>query len=91
MSVAQATNLAVHRPSPRRRFPISKGHKPVIQKPIKRPLARNSELYLSRLNASLADAQEAALPRVRERSLRAAAAWKEMYEKARLFEQRSSR
>jgi len=54
-------------------------------------MPRNSDLYLNRLNACLADAQMAALPRVRERSLRAASAWQEMYEKAKLFEQRAAR
>jgi len=60
-------------------------------KPSFKPTVRNSEFYLNRLNACLVEAREASLPRVRERSLRAAAAWKEMYEKAQLFEKRSGR
>lgn len=62
-----------------------------MQKPVTKPVARNSDVYLTRVKTSLADAEVAALPRVRERSLRAAAAWKVMYEKAKLFEQRSKK
>lgn len=53
--------------------------------------ARKSDFYLSRLRTCLDEATDASLPRVRERSLRAAAAWKDMYESARLFEKRSGR
>jgi len=60
-------------------------------KPSLKPTLRNSEFYLNRLDACLAEAREASLPLVRERSLRAAAAWKDMYEKAQLFEQRAAR
>ncbi|CCW19404.1 hypothetical protein EBBID32_37700 [Sphingobium indicum BiD32] len=60
-------------------------------KPSLKPTVRNSEFYRHRLDACLAEAQAASLPLVRERSLRAAAAWKDMYEKAQLFEQRSGR
>lgn len=63
----------------------------MTRKPVARPTARNSDLYLGRLNTCLAEAKEAALPRVRERSLRAAAAWKEMYEKAQRYEQHSGK
>lgn len=59
--------------------------------PLLKPAARNSAFYLSRFNACLENAREASLPRVRERSLRAAAAWHEMYEKAQLFERRLGR
>jgi hypothetical protein len=60
----------------------------MTQKPLLKPTARNSEFYLSRLNTCLEEAKAASLPLVRERSMRAAAAWKEMYEKAQLFERR---
>jgi hypothetical protein len=60
-------------------------------KPLLKPTTRNSDVYLNRLNTCLEEAREASLPRVRERSMRAAAAWKEMYEKAQLFELRQRR
>lgn len=63
----------------------------MTQKPLLKPTARNSDFYLNRLNTCLEEAKEASLPRVRERSMRAAAAWKEMYEKAQLFERRLGR
>lgn len=56
-----------------------------------KPTLRNSELYLNRSRACLEEASAASLPRVRERALRAATAWQEMYDKALLSEQRSSR
>tara|TARA_B110001454_G_scaffold61214_1_gene59692 strand:+ start:2205 stop:2387 length:183 start_codon:yes stop_codon:yes gene_type:complete len=49
---------------------------------------RNSEFYLQRLKKCLAEAEETSLPQVRERCLRAAAAWQEMYEKASTFDRR---
>lgn len=63
----------------------------MTKRPHFKPTLRNSHFYLSRLNACLEDARETSLPCVRERCLRAAAAWKEMYEKAELFEKRLSR
>lgn len=60
-------------------------------KPHFKPTTRNSDFYLNRRNACLAEARAEPLPRVRERSLRAAAAWEEMYEKAQLFEKRQGR
>lgn len=55
-----------------------------------KPSARNSAFFLLRHDACLRNAEDAELPLVRERSLRAAAAWREMYDKAELFEQRLS-
>lgn len=56
-----------------------------------KPSLCNSELYLSRSRACLEEAREASLPCVRERALRAATAWQEMYDKALLFERRAGR
>lgn len=63
----------------------------MTQKPLLKPTARNSDFYLVRVNTCLEEARETSLPRVRDRCLRAAAAWKEMYEKAQLFERRLGR
>jgi len=63
----------------------------MTQKPLLKPTARNSAFYLIRVNTCLEEAKQASLPHVRERSMRAAAAWKEMYEKAQLFERRLGR
>jgi hypothetical protein len=63
----------------------------MTQKPLLKPTARNSDFYLIRVNTCLEEAREATLPCVRDRCLRAAAAWKEMYEKAHLFERRLGR
>jgi len=63
----------------------------MTQKPQPKPTARNSAFYLTRVNTCLEEANQASLPRVRERSMRAAAAWREMYEKAQLFERRLGR
>lgn len=63
----------------------------MTQKPLLKPTARNSDFYLIRVNTCLEEARDASLPRVRDRFLRAAAAWKEMYEKAQLFERRLGR
>jgi hypothetical protein len=56
-----------------------------------KPTVRNGEFFLTRLQASLAEANATELPKVRERALRAAAAWQEMYEKAQNFEKRQAR
>ncbi len=56
-----------------------------------KPPVRNSDVYHSRFKACLDEAMAANLPNVRERALRAAAAWNDMYEKAQLFERRSGR
>ncbi|WP_156457790.1 hypothetical protein [Altererythrobacter sp. Root672] len=57
-----------------------------------KPTGRSSsEFFLARLQASLIEANESALPNIREQALRAAAAWKEMYDKAQLLEKRQSR
>lgn len=56
-----------------------------------KPTSRNSEFYRTRMKACETEASTAALPNVRERALRAAAAWQEMYEKAQLFEKRQGR
>ena len=53
-----------------------------------KPTARNSRFYLARMQACQTEAQEASLPNVRDRALRAAVAWREMYRKALQFEQR---
>jgi len=53
--------------------------------------ARKSDFYFGRMRTCLDEATQATLPRVKERSLRAAAAWREMYERARTFEARSGR
>ena len=53
--------------------------------------ARKSDFYFGRMRTWLDEATQASLPRVRERSLRAAAAWREMYERARTFETRSGK
>lgn len=63
----------------------------MTQKPLVKPTTRNSDFYLIRLNTCLEEAEEATLPRVRDRCLRAAAVWQEMYEKAQLFERRLGR
>lgn len=60
-------------------------------KPQLKPGSPKSEIYLHHVNLCLKQAKEAPLPRVRERCLRAAAAWKEMHEKAELFERRLAR
>ncbi|NIJ37532.1 hypothetical protein FHR22_002216 [Sphingopyxis panaciterrae] len=52
--------------------------------------ARNSRFYLAGMQACQAEAKEASLPNVRDRALRAAVAWREMYQKALQFEQRLS-
>ena len=52
------------------------------------PTARNSRFYLARMQACQMEAKEASLPNVRDRALRAAVAWREMYQKALQFEQR---
>lgn len=59
--------------------------------PIRKSSNRNIEFYLARMQASKKEASAATLPNVRERALRAAATWKELYEKAELFEQRQQR
>lgn len=56
-----------------------------------KPTTRNSEVFLTRMRASLAEANASDLPNVRERALRAAVAWQEMYEKAQQFESRQPR
>ena len=56
-----------------------------------KPATRNSAFFLARMRASLAEANATDLPNVRERALRAAAAWQEMYEKAQQFEGRQAR
>src|SRR3546814_20139072 len=56
-----------------------------------KPTSRNSEISLARMTACETEASTAALPNVRDRALRAAAAWQEMYDKARLFEKRHDR
>ncbi len=56
-----------------------------------KPTSRNSEFYLVRMKACEAEAGTASLPNVRDRALRAAAAWQEMHEKAQLFEKRQGR
>ena len=43
---------------------------------------RKSEFFQVRLKECLAEAHETSLPQVRDRCLRAAAAWQEMYDKA---------
>jgi len=53
-----------------------------------KPTARNCRFYLARMQACQTEAQEASLPNVRDRALRAAVAWREMYQKALQFEQR---
>lgn len=63
----------------------------VLPRPNLKPTARKSEFFLARMRASLADANATDLPNVRERALRAAAAWQEMYEKAQQFERRQAR
>src|SRR5690606_26626915 len=56
-----------------------------------KPTMRNSEFFLARMRASLIEASETTLPKLREQALRAAAAWQEMYDKALLFEKRQRR
>jgi len=60
----------------------------IFQSP--KPTARNSRFYLARMQACQTEANEASLPNVRDRALRAAVAWREMYQKALQFEQRQS-
>lgn len=52
-----------------------------------KPTARNSRFYLARMQACQTEAREASLPNVRDRALRAAVAWREMYRKALQFEE----
>jgi len=59
--------------------------------PSLKPTTRSGEFYLARMQACQAEANATALPNVRDRALRAAAAWQEMYMKAQLFEQRQAR
>lgn len=63
----------------------------ILPRPNLKPTGRNSALFLTRMRASLAEANATDLPNVRERALRAAAAWQEMYEKAQQFERRQTR
>jgi hypothetical protein len=60
----------------------------MIEKASQKPSVRNSAFFLLRHDTCLRNAENAELPQVRDRSLRAAAAWREMYDKAELFEQR---
>lgn len=53
-----------------------------------KPTARNSRFYLARMQACQTEANEASLPNVRDRALRAAVAWRD--QKALQFEQRQS-
>lgn len=53
-----------------------------------KPTLRNCELYLARMNACRAEADETLLPNVRDRALRAAAAWQEMYKKAQQYDEK---
>lgn len=63
----------------------------MIALPNLKPTTRNSEIFSARMRAALADAKATDLPNVRERALRSAAAWQEMYEKAEQFEQAQAR
>src|SRR3546814_13485912 len=54
--------------------------------PSPKPTVRNHEFYLARMNACKAEASETLLPNVRDRALRAAAAWQEMYNQAQQFD-----
>jgi hypothetical protein len=56
--------------------------------PSPKPTVRNHEFYLARMNACQAEASETLLPNVRDRALRAAAAWQEMYNKAQQFDEK---
>jgi len=56
-----------------------------------RPLPRKSDFFLARLEQSMQDAEDCTLPRLREQAMRAAAAWREMHDRARLFEDRQRR
>jgi hypothetical protein len=62
----------------------------VPPRPNLKPTTRNSEFFSARMRVSLAEANATDLPNVRERALRAAAAWQEMYEKAQQFEKRQA-
>src|SRR3546814_12739581 len=57
--------------------------------PSPKPTVRNHEFYLARMNACQAEASETLLPNVRDRALRAAAAWQEMYNKAQPLARKS--
>jgi ApbE superfamily uncharacterized protein (UPF0280 family) len=67
------------------------GEAVVLPRSSLRLTARNSDFFFSRVQASLAEANATDLANVRERALRAAAAWQEMYEKAQQFERRQAR
>ena len=54
-------------------------------------LFRNSDLYLSRIKLGEEEARVTPLPNVRERALRAASVWQEMYDRAQQAEQRPGR
>ena len=53
-----------------------------------KPTIRNHEFYLARMNACRVEASETLLPNVRDRALRAAAVWQEMYNKAQQFDEK---
>lgn len=63
----------------------------MTSRPNLKPTLRNSEFYRLRMNASLAEADGTELPNVRAQALRAAEAWREMLDKADLFEKRQGR
>ena len=60
----------------------------MTSQPSPKPTARNREFYLARMKACQAEAGETSLPNVRDRALRAAAAWQEMYQKAQQFDEK---
>lgn len=60
----------------------------MTSQPSLKPTLRNCEFYLARVNACQAEANETLLPNVRDRALRAAAAWQEMYKKAQQFDEK---
>ena len=60
----------------------------MISPPSPKPTVRNHEFYLARMNACQAEASATLLPNVRDRALRAVAAWQEMYNKAQQFDEK---
>lgn len=63
----------------------------VILTTASRTLSRESDFFFARTSQSMQEAEDSKLPRLREQAMRAAAAWREMHEKARLFEDRQRR
>ena len=87
-SFQSQSGLRLIRPDGRPAGPEKHGACDMISPPSPKPTVRNHEFYLARMNACQAEASETLLPNVRDRALRAAAAWQEMYNKAQQFDEK---